>query len=444
MSNIAQKLAVAVDTVLNLMDSGEQPRAAIVKTAASQNLLPDQVTRLCQLYNRSATLSQRLGETDLGAKLGEIQVVDPREVIKELTERQSSKVASLAISKNLLRLVTTPEPTPKVAASPAATVVAESPAPDRLNGLHHGLSGVALVELRNNIQKKIAGLQADGEQLLAFANGVANLTFEATKRSIEQYGNCQRIKQAQFWLANQQQEENLAMLTNIADILSRSLPSNKTAGLDAAIEPPKTYLPGVVGDHSLTHYVQKLGQAMSVLRKHLPEIGAKIAALREEDYLIKKSIRGSAVVNRDFVLGDQTLAERQMEHIRKVAGAVSSYLGSAVGASKPAPAAAPQRGNISRIDKFRLKLQHPQHEANLNAIRSRRALQELLVDDPVISSLPENDVIAAYNEISAYSPQAVGNTAVMRAVLRQYLQNNSSSFDLSQLRKLERPLSGGF
>ena len=125
----------------------------------------------------------------------------------------------------------------------------------------------------------------------------------------------------------------------------------------------------------------------------------------------------------------------QTELVQKVGNMFGSMLGTQINNIK-SKATTPQLDPKERA--FRLKLSNPQHMANLGAIRTRTALQELLVDDPVLSAADPEKVLTAYNELATYAPQALQSTAVMRAVLRQYLQNNASSFDLAEVRKLER------
>jgi hypothetical protein len=62
-----------------------------------------------------------------------------------------------------------------------------------------------------------------------------------------------------------------------------------------------------------------------------------------------------------------------------------------------------------------------------------------MVDDPVISAEDPNTVASAFNELAAYTPEAMQTPAVLRSALRQYLMNNTSAADLTAIRGLERP-----
>lgn len=430
------KLAKCVDTVFDLMNSGDDARKAIVKTASAESLLPDQVTRLCQLYNRSASLSQKLSPGDLATKLAEAQIVDPREVQKELTERMMPKAAGfgqLSITQSLINRPAPSQAARKTAKAPEPTPAAK-PQVDKFAGIHHGVSGVELVELRHDIKRKIAAYINEGEQLLSYARATRKSAAMAVRRLVSISRDPAVLKQAEFYLESHDAGAQ-GILAEIATTQLTSLESRKLAAAPAG--PPTKYAAGIIGHGSLTAHVMRVAAAEKTVREELPKLASKIAALREEDYLIKTKIRGTQVVNRDIVLGDTTLLDRQLDHINKVASVFNSMVGSTLAKAFPG-ADAKGSQKVDNIDRYRLKLQNPQHEANLASIRARRSLQELLIDDPVISAQPENQVVAAYNEIAAFSPQVVERPAVLRAVLRQHLQNNASSFDLGSIKNLER------
>lgn len=441
MPKLQDTLQQAVSTVFDLMDNGETARSAILKTASGHHLLPDQVTRLCQLYNRSASITQRIAPAELSIKLADAQIVDPREVLKELTERKTQKTAAFPVCSLASQLVTSTRQTlgrsePKYSGAITNRKTASlsdsdtTLAVDRYAGIHHGVKGSDLVELREGIKRKIAGYQHDGAQMLSYMEAQSEIAARAVE-NLTQQTNLSNYKEASYWLQSHHPEV-VPLLELLATSVGTVYQQQKVASLPASTEPPVTWTNGVTGPGSAVACLVKLANAVEQFKSQVPELAAKIAALREEDYIIRTHMRNGEVVNRDVVIGGQTLKQQQLDHVRKVANMVNSYIGSMLAKKTTA------EPSMSKLEKFKLQLQHPQHEATLRSIRSRAALQSLLVDDPVIASHPEGDVLGAYNEISSYAPNVTENPATLRSVLRQYLQNNSSSFDLSQLRSLER------
>lgn len=441
MTQLSTKLASAVDEIFNLIDHGESATDAIVKTSSAYSLLPDQVTALCRLYNRSSSISQRAIDGPLEQKLGAVAIVDPRVVIRKMSERQRSKAAMFS-ADSAANIVLDAEDrwnqpaTPKMASMKVRVAPPAEKTIDKHAGLHHGLSGTALNDVMDDLNRKVASLIAEGELLLKQADtavGVATQTL--IKSATANKMDVTRLKQAEFALRNES-EDAREVFSSLQQLVEPYLPQHKRASLHAEPEVPQKYLPGVVDATGIVPAIKRATAAVSTVRTRLPELAGKIAALREEAHIIRSNLQGFTVENRDLYLGKGTLKEAQLEHINKVASTASSLFGYMVGKSKMAP----KTPTVAQTpaEKFRLRLQHPQHEANLAAVRSRRTLQELLVDDPILSGMPEEQVISAFNELSAYSPQVTEHPAALRAILRQYMQNNSSSFDLSQIRNLER------
>lgn len=425
------KLAKCVNTVFDLLSDGDVPRQAIVKAASAESLLPDQVTRLCQLYNRSAALSHRLSPGDLGAKLADAQVVDPREVLKDMFQRKLKQASFPAMDSVLVDRSATTQKQASATSPASPTPVSREPegtsSGSRFSGLHHGVSGMELVELRQDIKKKMASLLDRGEQLLSYVQTTHKLAATSVQK-LARMGSPEAVKQAEFYLRDDQ--EALEHLARFCETLP-SRTQSKLASMEAS--PPSSYQAGVIGPRSAVEYVQRAAEATRLLLEEGPVLAGKIAAMREEDFLIRTHTQGNKVHNWDVCLGEQTLQEKQQDHLKKVAGMATATTGSWL-----ASFANKKDQEPGSFEKFQLKLSDPAHNSALASVRSRAALQELLVDDPVISSMPDDDVLEAYNEIAAFAPQLAESPATLRAVLRQYMQNNASTFDLAQLRQLER------
>ena len=441
-SNLQDNLTRAVEEVLNLTESGDEPLTAMVKVASARSLLPDQIDRMCQLHNKAVLLTQKLAGGSLEERLGAMPAVDPRQVREQVVMRGVKQASAplpetsklLAASRKQLFEPELPAPmTVKVAKAPEAPVVHNEPH----FGLHHGLSGHALYELRKVIKSKLASLEHAAEELMAETERTSAVGVSAVRKLASRDYGPQAIRQLEYRLS-EQCPSAIPMLNRIVTDETSDYFQTKLAAFEAS--PPSSYLPGVVGQGSASEYLLQGHAAVQRFVQELPKLCGKVAALREELHLIDQNTRQDRVENRSFVLGNDSLKDRQLAHLQavgsKTADFVQTYLASLLAGSaggKPGNSRA-----LTPVEKFQLKLQHPQHEAQLGAVKTRTALQTLMVDDPVIAATPEDQVVAAFNELSAYSPQITQNPAAFRAVLRQYLQNNSSSFDLAQIKNLER------
>lgn len=427
---INQKLSKAIDEVHALIDGGDCPETAMIKVAS--HLLPDQVSRLCQLYNRTATLGVRVYGDTITEKLGEIRTIDPRDILAQCEKRAESAFRAEAKTPKTAALLISASAAPvkKEAAAPAAMPI-EKPFTHPTVGLHHNLSGLDLLDKVDEIKSKIASLTAEGESLMSRADMLVASTIQSVRKaaSASQWSD-DFVSEIKF-LCEKDYPKSASFCETIVDSALESAPPHRQEGLrKVASAPPAAWSSRVAQANA---HVQSSFQAVCAVADNLPKLANKIASLREELHLIETRREGNRVVNIQPTFEFNTRAEADADHIAKVGAFAETYLANAFRGKSADPAK-----GLTKTDKYILDLNNPQHEANLSSIRSRRSLQELLVDDPVISSHDDGEVISAYNEISAYSPQVVQNPAVLRAALRQYLQNNASSFDLSQIRNLER------
>lgn len=83
-------------------------------------------------------------------------------------------------------------------------------------------------------------------------------------------------------------------------------------------------------------------------------------------------------------------------------------------------------------------LTDPDHEMQLRNIRAKSVLNDLIRNDPVISSYDPSEVTIGFNEISEIAPSVVESPAVMTALLRKRLEGGQlADFDINQLMQME-------
>jgi hypothetical protein len=68
----------------------------------------------------------------------------------------------------------------------------------------------------------------------------------------------------------------------------------------------------------------------------------------------------------------------------------------------------------------------PEHEAELTKIKTQAMLSEFMAADPVISTYDSDEIAAAYNQITQLTPRAAMQPAIMRGLLRRYLQQQDA------------------
>jgi hypothetical protein len=86
-------------------------------------------------------------------------------------------------------------------------------------------------------------------------------------------------------------------------------------------------------------------------------------------------------------------------------------------------------------------LEDPAHEQKLRMINTQAMLQDMLLNDPVISSYDPEQVAGAYNDIVQLAPRVGDQRMLMQTLLRKQLQQGQlDSFEMDQLLGMDAKL----
>lgn len=72
------------------------------------------------------------------------------------------------------------------------------------------------------------------------------------------------------------------------------------------------------------------------------------------------------------------------------------------------------------------ELMDPAHEAELTKIKTQAMLSEFMSTDPVISTYDPDEIATAYNQVVQLTPRAAVQPAIMRGLLRRFLQQQDA------------------
>lgn len=98
-----------------------------------------------------------------------------------------------------------------------------------------------------------------------------------------------------------------------------------------------------------------------------------------------------------------------------------------------------------RVNKALQQLNDPSHEMQLREINTQAMLQDLMLNDPVISGYDPHQVTGAFNDIAQVSPSVADQRMLMQSLLRKHLQQGHlDTFDQDQLLGFEDKLRRQF
>lgn len=423
----------AVQRAIDLQQSGLTATHAMTKVASDLSLSPEQINRVSQILNRSSMNCQRLHSDDLSSKLADVEIIDPQQVIAAVYKTVAApKVASSPLETRLLATIESAElskraTTVKVAEAPVEKVAEKDCSG---YGLYHGLRGPALVETRNRwtSQRKEAELELN--RIYAIAQQQLD-ALEAKMASLPQRDQVAVVDQGKFYFEETNPQARVVMLQ-----LADGLDAETQAKIAMVPQAPEIWNPNLF-ERGLVAQVERLVKTIEALPAKTAELHTKMAEAEAHLELIDSSCV-NGVVCRTGINLKGSFREKDEAWIQHKTAALADVMGGAMLAGGGARGVKPLAQGPTPEERFLLQIRNPQHEAALGAVRTRAALQELVSADPVIKSYKPNEVIAAFNELSQYSPRAVEHIAALRAGLRQVLVNNTSLFDLQQLRESER------
>jgi hypothetical protein len=91
----------------------------------------------------------------------------------------------------------------------------------------------------------------------------------------------------------------------------------------------------------------------------------------------------------------------------------------------------------------------PLHENRIKGIKTESMLQDLIASDPVVSKYDPSDVVEAFNDLSRAAPSSAQQPAVLRGMLRKYLESAPTikgrvleGFEAGQLMDIENKMRG--
>jgi hypothetical protein len=181
------------------------------------------------------------------------------------------------------------------------------------------------------------------------------------------------------------------------------------------------------------------GEAYGLVSQFLDEL-EDYKSVKQSHAVIKESADSvEAETLRPFdqgprsVLDDEIFSQTSEKRASLLFGAsaVKNLLGD-VGKTIQAPEANYQTQQMYN------QLTDPDHEAELRNIRSQAMLQDLMLNDPVISSYDPQDAMNAYNDIVSMSPRASGQRLLMQSLLRKQLEQGAMDpFEVDQLLGME-------
>ncbi|NDD52725.1 hypothetical protein EBZ39_02395 [bacterium] len=432
-----QKLLSAIERAATLVNDGSTPNAAIIKSASDAGIPAGHINLMVHAYNTGRTNKQReLGETTL-EKAADFQLADVNVVMDalypknvktsaELTNnsiisteyavsprgfiaRRNESLNKAAAAKSVLPAPTYVPP-PRDDHSAARRAYSEKQATRREADEVRRLATVSHHKAASAMEELAQYFRVPGN--MSFSDAVREVGLRLGDIGVSTLNKIAAVyphftKQA---ATNENFFGSLPVVTLVENVIKAVELRNDAASKLAALNQPtveKKSAPATVTG-SILHDPKTAPLAL------------KVAAVKDK----KKPDTESAPPLTSY--------SGTMGHLGKLMS--PKGIASEMGANEEKAT-----NPLAQKQKAYMRMSDAEHENKLQQIKSRGVLNDLILNDPVISGYDPHEIATAYNQIAEIAPNFTGSGAAMQALLRKRLEAGQlADFDIKQLVEMEK------
>jgi len=428
-----QKLLSAIERAATLVNEGATPNNAIIKSASDASIPAGHINLMVHAYNTGRTNKQReLGANTL-EKAADFQLADVNVVMDALYPKHVKTSAELT-NNSVISTEYAVAPTGFIARrnatlNKAAAAKSVLPAPTYVPAPRDDHSAAR----RAHSEKQAAQHAADETRRLAT---ISHYKAAAAMEELAQYfrvpGNMSfpdAVREVGLRLGN----IGVSTLNKIAAVYPHF------AKQAAKNENFFGSLPVVTLVENVIKAVELHNNAASKLAAlNQPAVSPKVAptpitgSILHDEKTAPLALKVAAVKKKQDTTPPLTSYSGTMGHLGKLMS--PSGLTNELGANEER-----STDPIKQKQKAFAQMSDAEHENKLQQIKSRGVLNDLILNDPVISGYDPYEVASAYNQIAEIAPNFTGSGAAMQALLRKRLEAGQlADFDIKQLIEMEK------
>jgi hypothetical protein len=430
------KLIGAIERAAALVNEGATPNSAIIKSAADANIPAGHINLMVHAYNTGRTTKQReQGESAL-EKAADFQLADANVVMAALYPAQVKTSADIARDS----IVST-----EYAVSPVGFIARRNSELQKAAAAQTPLPAPTFVPAprdehsaaRRAYSQKIAEKRAaeESRRLATAAYQKAAVAMEAVCEYFRMPGNMS--------FGDALRETELRLGTEGVSVLKRA--AAVYPQLEKQADTGVSHF-GDKGPYSLVQNVLDALDDYNIAQNNI------ITQKSATEFIKKEAptfLTGSILYDPKTAPLALKVAAVADKKPKKSEGAPSAPLNSFGGTMAnlgkimgPGAALAKNEADTDPADQKRkafMSMSGADHENKLQQIKSRGVLNDLILNDPVISGYDPAEIATAYNQIAEMAPNFTGQSAAMQALLRKRLEAGQlADFDVKQLIEMEK------
>lgn len=428
-----QKLISAIERAATLVNEGADPNAAIVKSASDMNIPAGHINLMVHAYNTGRTTKQREQSDTWTEKSADFQLADVNTVLEALYPK-TVKTSSQLVSDSVVST--------EYAVSPSGFLARRREELQKAAAAQHQLPAKTWTPpprdekwaVERAYSQKVVEKRA-AEEL----RRVATVAYQKAAACMDELHDYFR-KPGHMSFGDALVEVDLRLGAPGVSVLNKLAAVYPHLEKQAATNQPHF---GVSGPYSL---VQNVIDAVDEYN----DAKARVSEPKTAAHIGKKNapeiITGSILHNpADEPLTLKSAAPETAKKPSRGAtlnsfGGTLSELGKVMGPLRVSDDAAAESADpYKQKQKAYANIADADHENRLQQIKSRGVLNDLVLNDPVISGYEPHEIASAYNQIAEMAPNFTGSSAAMQALLRKRLEAGGlADFDVKQLVEMEK------
>lgn len=424
-----ERIVGSLRQMIGLVNGGEHPNDALFKVASGEKYNPHFVRRLTEVYNVSRTLAH-FTNSPPEKRADEFSIVDVDSVLKRMypSEFEREGVQEMKAAADTSDWFREPPNFAKAAKTHDLKITNEKSCEVTFQQVQDRVKRAAnILEHRAKIARQamplhFESLQRELVKASEYFRGVNTIPFQTfEENSLLKWGSV--VKPLM----------DLVFRFTRGEVWGEKRGSTPDQGrvFNAGVE-PYSYIANAI-DHAerLVEATQKAAAARAEYETFAKKANEKLAAIKE----VLRPIRPNPFRETDPVKDTRTEEEKEAAiNIPTIGGLllIGSKAKEEMGMKEEPPSEMDRRVQFA-VD--------PEQEAQLRAVNSQVMLNDFMTNDPVLSNVPYQDLVAAYNEIARMTPLAANQPALMRSMLRKHLtQGVTDQFEAGNLVQTERAL----
>jgi hypothetical protein len=437
-----KKLLAVIEKTADFVNSGMGANEAVIKAASEAQIRPSEVSLVVQAYNTGRTNRQRQDGTDIFSKTAEFELADTEKVLEGLYPSTIKTASDRSVHDDAVSGEYSISPRPMLERKQRWEKKAYSPDWRQLNGQQ--------IETPPPLPRDKASqlLKAAGEQ----------------QRRQVIFENARREKSAALDAASvvfreltdyfrQVDAIPMAVVKEAAEILHGQKGADVIDQL-AAVTPALTKLANHVQGRALLG-VQGHNSRLTVDDIDTTETPFdKIASLLDQLEVYKQASATFARLEEAQATppfsgpASPSVLDQSFEELEKRAFDPWSTLGAyklvndiGTDVARRVGGGDVEAQTQKRVGKVMNQLNDPSHELKLREINARASLQDMMLNDPIVSGYEPEQVAGAYNDIVQISPSVSDQRMLLQSLLRKHLQQGQlDTFEQDKLLGFEDSL----